>query len=95
LAKGVKPFELGVGGDHLGGIVLLGGGRTGVTSIMFCAHLPEHMSEGYQAFLPYDDGVLSAVKLLSRARSSSYSLTITASVGGKALHAKAHITTSK
>jgi hypothetical protein len=35
----------------------------GVTIVSFSVHLPKHARKGHQAFLPRDDGTLSAIKL--------------------------------
>jgi hypothetical protein len=47
----------------MGEEVTFDGISTGTTSIMFHVHLPERTHKGRQAFLPSDDGTLSAIQL--------------------------------
>jgi hypothetical protein len=56
-------FGPGTRGTSLGEEVPLDGIGTSVTIIMFRAHLPECMRKGHQAFLPCNDGTLSAIQL--------------------------------
>jgi hypothetical protein len=56
-------FGARIGGARLGQEVPLDEICTGVTSVMFCVHLPMHVSKGCQPFLPRDDGTLSAIQL--------------------------------
>jgi hypothetical protein len=62
-AKVGELFGLGTGGARLGEEVPLDSINTGATSIIFHAHLPERACKGCQAFLPRDDGTLSAIQL--------------------------------
>jgi hypothetical protein len=81
LMKGFMPFRLGARGIHLSDAVTPDSTPVGTTSITARACLPKHTSEGHQILLPHDDGTLLAVKFLSRARSWSCSLAITAKDG--------------
>jgi hypothetical protein len=43
-------------------VVLPDGVHTSMTSVIFCARLPKRTGKGHQAFIPCDDGALSAVE---------------------------------
>jgi hypothetical protein len=62
-AKVGELFQPRTGGTRLGEEVPLDGIGTTATTVTFHAHLPERMRNGREAFLPRDDGTLSAIQL--------------------------------
>jgi hypothetical protein len=48
-------------GTYLGKVVTSGGSHEGTNGVTFCTRLPERAGRDQQAFLPRDDGALSAV----------------------------------
>jgi hypothetical protein len=62
-AKVGELFRPGVGGARLGEEVPLDGIDTGVTSVVFHAHLFKCTSKGHQPFLPLDYVTLFAIQL--------------------------------